>query len=266
MRYRRLVIAAVVALSLSLGSAWAQFAVTDPATTARNAVVAGLKNRIVDTARVQHDRLLNMARRLSALTNLEKYRPGERPEATAYDEREPIEYGESYRSALREGDISGSAFLYVARTRQAPGDAVAALTPTAREVVAGALATLDVADSTIIAGTHQVGALRSNARRELTAIDALESDVIDPSDLQSATAVLDKISGATLLETRQKQARLQYLSAIVEQLVVDNKRARDTETAVLNMQLHRLLSGTGGEEGGGLLTGAADDLRMWRQP
>ena len=56
---------------------------------------------------------------------------------------------------------------------------------------------------------------------------------IDPSEGQSATAVLDKISGAALLETRQKQARLQYLTAIVEQLVVDNKRARDTEAAAV---------------------------------
>ena len=66
-----------------------------------------------------------------------------------------------------------------------------------------------------------------------------KSDVIDPSEAQSATAVLDKISGAVLLETRQKQARLQYLTSIVEQLVIDNKRARDTEAAVLNMQLRR---------------------------
>ena len=108
--------------------------------------------------------------------------------------------------------------------------------------------------------------LRWNTERELTAIDGLESDVVDPSDLQSTTAVLDKISGAALLEARQKQARLQYLTAIVEQLVVDNKRARDSEAALLNMQLQRLRSLDWSEDGGGMLTGAADDLRTWRQP
>ena len=40
---------------------------------------------------------------------------------------------------------------------------------------------------------------------ELAAIDALERHVIDPSDDQSLTAILDKVSGAVLIETRQKQ-------------------------------------------------------------
>ncbi len=74
-------------------------------------------------------------------------------------------------------------------------------------------------------------------RRELPAIDALEAHVIDPSDEQSATAVLDKISGAVLIGARQRQARAQLLAGIVEQLLVDSKRARDTEAAAMNMQL-----------------------------
>ena len=37
-----------------------------------------------------------------------------------------------------------------------------------------------------------------------------------------------------------RQARMQFLTAIVEQLLVDNKRARDTEAAAMNMQLGRL--------------------------
>jgi hypothetical protein len=77
--------------------------------------------------------------------------------------------------------------------------------------------------------------------------------------------VLDKISGAVLIGTRQKQARLQFLTAIVEQLLIDNKRARDTEAAALNMQLQRLRAGDD-EGAAGLLTGAANDLRSWRQP
>ena len=78
------------------------------------------------------------------------------------------------------------------------------------------------------------------------------------------TAVLDKISGAVLLETRQKQARMQFLAAIAEQLLVDNKRARDTEAAAMNMQLGRLRDGRAAKTS--LLAGAGDDLRSWRQP
>ena len=77
--------------------------------------------------------------------------------------------------------------------------------------------------------------------------------------LTGTTAVLDKLSGAVLLETRNRDARMQFLTAIVEQLLVDNKRARDTEAAVMNMQLGRLRDGRAA--GASLVSGAADDLR-----
>jgi hypothetical protein len=266
MKYRRIVICVLVIFGVAFGSAWAQIVVTDPATTAQNAVIAVLKNQIVDAVRIQHERLLSMARRLSAQTNLNKYAAPTPPSWQAYDDGNVLAYGDAYRAALSHGDPSGSAYTSVARTRQDPREILAELTPAARAVVERELATLDAADSTIIAATHETGVLRSNGSRELNAINALESDVIDPSNDQSATAVLDKISGAALIETRQKQARLQYLTAIVEQLLVDNKRARDAEAATLNMQLHRLGNSDTGENGGSMLTGAANDLRTWRQP
>lgn len=265
MKYRRIVISLLALLALGLGSAWAQIAVTDPATTGRNAMIALLRNQILEAVREQHERLRSMARRLSAATNLDKYATPDRPEAGAYGNTTLV-YADSYRGALAYGDPRGDAYAYVSRTRQHPDDLLTGLAPSAHEAISRALATLDAADSTIIAGTHQTGMLRWNAQRELAAIDALESDVINPSEEHSATAVLDKISGAALLEARQKQARLQYLSALVEQLVVDNKRARDTEAALLNMQMRRLLGADWGEDGGGMLSGASHDLRTWRQP
>ena len=265
MRYQRIVVGVLLLCGVGFGSAWAQIAVTDPATTGRNTVIAVLRNQILETVRVQQERLRAMAQRLNP-ASLARYRSPERPEWQAYQDGPSLLYGDSYRTALRHGDPSGSAYRYVARSRIDAANLLGALSPAARAAVAGALATLDAADSTLIAGTHQAGALRWNAQRELAAIDALEADVVDPSDLHSTTAVVDKISGAALLEARQKQGRLQYLIAIVEQLVVDNKRARDTETALLKMQLHRLRNFNSGEDGGGMLTDAATDLRTWRQP
>ena len=133
----------------------------------------------------------------------------------------------------------------------------------ALDAIRSELATLDLADSTIIVGTDQTGQLRYNGRKEQAAIDALDADVIDPSPSQSATAVLDKISAAGLIRARQQQARLQFLTGIVEQLLVDNKRSRDTETAVMNMQLFRLRDGRAANSS--LIAGAGDDLRRWRQ-
>src|SRR5438128_12380567 len=98
----------------------------------------------------------------------------------------------------------------------------------------------------------------------MAAITEREADVIDPSPSQSATAVLEKISGVGLIRARQQQARLQFLAGIVEQLLIENKRSRDTETAVMNMQLGRLRDGRAANTS--LIGGAGDDLRRWRQP
>jgi hypothetical protein len=47
-------------------------------------------------------------------------------------------------------------------------------------------------------------------------------------------------------------------------LLVDNKRARDTEAAVMNMQLERLKYGRAA--GASVVAGAANELRTWKQP
>ena len=258
------VIVGACMLSIGLGSAWAQIAVTDPATTTRSAVLAVLKERIVEMVQTQHVRLGNMARRLSGHTNLDKYKAPGPPNWQIHEGAMDLPYGDAYRAALNSGDPTGMAYEEITRKRQNPREALLRLGPDARAVVEQALATLDAADSSLITSTHYAGVLRSNGWHELSAIDALEVDTTDPDEGQSATAVLDKISGAALIEVRQKQARLQLMTSIVEQLLVDNKRTRDTEASALNMRL-RQLHRTAGEEGS-FITGASNDLRTWRQP
>jgi len=51
---------------------------------------------------------------------------------------------------------------------------------------------------------------------------------------------------------------------LTEQLLVESKRDRDTETAVMNMQLGRLTRGRA--VAASLLAGSAEDFRSWRQP
>jgi hypothetical protein len=105
---------------------------------------------------------------------------------------------------------------------------------------------------------------RDLLENELPAIDALERDVIDPSSDQSTAAVLDKISGAGVIGARQRQARIQLLVGMVEQLVVDSKRARDTDTAALAMQIVTWRDGRAAAEA--FVAGSGDALRTWRQP
>jgi hypothetical protein len=272
MNHRRI---ALITLTLLLIAGrypvWAQFPlpvlpVTDPATTARNAITARLTDQMLQALTMERDRLRRMAARLSALTSLRKYALNDLPKWRTHDfESDAFLYSLGYHAALNYGDPAGHEYIRVARARQAVHPAVlSGQNQRARDVLIRALSTIDVADSAIIAGTHQTGTLRFNGRRELAAIDALERHVVDPSDEQSTTAILDKISGAVLIETRNKQARIQLLAALAEQLLVENKRSRDAETAAMNMQLGRLREGRAANTA--LLSRASDDFRGWRQP
>ena len=129
---------------------------------------------------------------------------------------------------------------------------------------AARLATVNVADAVAISATNDNGLLRYNGRREQEAIEALERQVVDPSDEQSATAVLEKISGAELIGTRQRQARTQFLTDIVEQLLVDTKRARDADATALNMQLTTWRDAKAANDA--FVAGTGDALGRWRQP
>ena len=78
---------------------------------------------------------------------------------------------------LAEGAVyeSGQTKSMTGQVNKAPG-----MTTRESEVLTDQ-ATLDAADSTMIAGTDQTGLLRYNGRQELAAIDALEGDTLDPS-------------------------------------------------------------------------------------
>jgi len=131
----------------------------------------------------------------------------------------------------------------VARRRLTAAEVFAVLSgadPRTAEAIRAQLATLDLADSSIIIGTDQTGQLRYNGRKEHEAIRRSRIRRHRFRRTSRATAAaLDKISGAGLIRGRQQQARIQFLAAIVEQLLVDNKRSRDTEAAAMKCAWRR---------------------------
>lgn len=268
-RTRSAVLAGIAVVACG-GVAAAQIVVTDPAVTIKNAIIATLSQQMWDTATQQSAKLYRMAKRLSAFADLSRYAisDDDTPKWRIHlFQGEQFLYANPYNAALNYGDRDGAAFEDVARQRETPGAELADLGEDGLDTeaaIAAQLATLDIADSAIIASTDQTGQLRYNGRKELAAIEALDTDTLDPSLTQSTSAVLDKISGAGLIRARQQQARIQFLTGMVEQLLVDNKRARDTEAAAMNMQLERLLYGRAA--GTSLVAGAANDLRSWKQP
>ena len=244
----------------------AQIVVYDGATTFRNSVTAALKEYLLTVQQQQHSQLRRMAQRLSMFTNLSRYTLPDPPRwrTHAWENNEAFLYSTAYHAALNYGDASGSAYLGVSQPVLDAAAALGRLSPSARRVLTAQLATLDVATSSAIAATHDTGQLRYNGRRELLAIEGLDRDVTNGSLEQSTTAVLDKISGAVLIGARQRQARTQLLSGVVEQLLVESKRARDTEASDMNMQLVAWRDRQA--VNAAFVAGTGDALRGWRQP
>lgn len=261
---RRGLVLAVILVMLG-GTGHAQVVVHDSSVTIRNAITAALKEYLLEVQMAQHSQLRRMAQRLSFFTPLGKYSA---PGAPRW-RRHPGEDSEgemlswALQSALDFGDADGGSYRSLVHSVMFDPVRFAALPAGARRAIERQLATIDLTDAVSVATIDQSGRLRFAGRAELNAIEALDADVTDGSLEQSATAVLDKISGATLIAARQRQARGGLLVALVEQLAIDTKRERDTHAAALNMQLSQWAN-----QGapGAAFSGTGDALRTWRQP
>ena len=261
---RRSCVTAVILVMLA-GTGHAQVVVRDSSVTIRNAITAVLKEYLLEVQMAQHSQLRRMAQRLSFFTPLGKYSA---PGAPRW-RRHPGEDGEGdmlsslLQSALDFGDADGGSYSSLVHSVMSDPAALAAVPVGARGVVERQLATIDLTDAVSVATIHDSGRLRFAGRAEFNAIDALDADVTNGSLEQSATAVLDKISGAALIAARQRQARSVLLIGLVEQLAVDTKRERDTHAAALNMQLSQWVNPAAP---GAAFSGTGDALRTWRQP
>lgn len=262
MRRIALILLGVAALG---STGHAQVVVTDPANTIRNAITAALKEYLLDLQISQHSQLRRMAQRLSMFTHLGKYSAPDAPRWRRHPEGdgEGEMFSSLLQTALDFGDVDGAGYRGVVHRVIADRAVIAAIPPAARSAVERQLSTIDLADAVSVATIHNSGRLRFAGRAELRAIEALDADVTDGSLEQSATAVLDKISGATLIGARQRQARSELLIGLVEQLVVDTKRERDTHAAALNMQISQWANAVAAA---GAFSGTGDALRTWRQP
>lgn len=266
-RALRLLALGCLLLTVGASSALGQFTVRDPAIIARNRVTAGLQQLTAAAQRLQREQLLRMSRRLGAFTNLIKYAVQETPEWRIHDFwTEAVFFARAYHAALNYGDRSGSAYEALTIPIVAPtgGGVPGVLTEAGRREWTARLATVEATDAVAMSSTHDAGVLRYNGRREQEAIEGLQAHVVDPSDEQSATAILDKLSGSVLIASRQRQARSQFIGGIVEQLVLETKRARDTESTAINMQLTTWRDGA--SAGRALAHGTGSALSSWRQP
>jgi conjugal transfer/entry exclusion protein len=238
----------------------AQLVVVDPGNLAQATLIAERTLREYQTLWEQYQTIVRMAQ---GLGNMDRYRLP----SVSQTVHEPSrwQYGTPWLQGLNGGDLRGLLYKQTVRPLTVPGSVLQSLPLPARRAVENAYATIEITDAVAqIAGNH-VALVRGYNGPLQQATEALQNDVLDPrSRYHELTALLDKVAAGTLIARRQDNATNQLLSHVLEQLLVRGKRVRDTETAAMNMRLGSLRDGR--QAGTTLISGAANNLRSWRQP
>jgi hypothetical protein len=240
--------------------ATAQWVVTDPGNLAQAVLIAERTLREYETLIEQYQTIRRMSQRLGDLSG---YRMPS-PVPTRHDVAR-WNYGRPWLQTLNSGSANADGYPNIARSLDRPDALLARLPTAARRAIEQAYATIEVTDSVARTAGQQVGRIRTYTDRLQQAVQQLEADVVnDAAPYHEMTAILDKVAAGALVGRRQDTASNQLLSHALEQLLVRNKRMRDTEATAMNMRLGALRDGR--TSAASVVRGAADDLRAWRQP
>jgi hypothetical protein len=251
---------AFVLLLVAALPAQAQFAVIDPANLAQAVLIAERTQQHYEELRRQFETIRRMAQ---GLGDMSEFRTP--PLALARHDPTRWPYGASWLTALNSGDPTGAAYNQTVIPLGTITDVPARLSPEARAMFERLYSTIEIADSAAQTGGDQIGLVRRYYNRVQRSLDALASDLVDSRpEYHEMTAVLDKIAAGELIARRQDTAINQLLSNALEQLLVRAKSIRDTEAAVVNMQIGTWRDA--GQANDALVVGTGDALRTWRQP
>lgn len=238
----------------------AQLVVVDPGNLAQATLIAERTLREYQTLWEQYQTIVRMAQ---GLGNMDRYRLPSVP--LTVHEPSRWQYGTPWLQGLNGGDLRGLLYKQTVRPLTVPGSVLQSLPLPARRVVENAYATIEITDAVAQIAGNQVALVRGYNGPLQQATEALQNDVLDPrSRYHELTALLDKVAAGTLIARRQDNVMNQLLSHVLEQLLVRGKRVRDTETAAMNMRLGSLRDGR--QASANLISGAANNLRSWRQP
>ena len=132
----------------------AQITVHDPANTARNTITSLYQQYLVETERLQHEKLWAMAQRLSAFANLGRYALGNVPRWRPHGGN--FLYANGINDGLTFGDPRGAAYLAVSHPVLNARAVLWRLSPTAQRLLASRLAkmsspAIESASPTIVA-------------------------------------------------------------------------------------------------------------------
>lgn len=238
---KRIVSLAVVLVLASSSKSWAiVWPVTDVAALIKLQAVVNVQERIVNVVRDIDILARRFGRSISIYVDMRRYIS---PDPTRWRTRwvDPCQPGcESFMAALNNGDVSGTPLIDAALVMRTPVDPESDLSP-AHEMQ---LASLDLADSSLKSGIQTRGEILRRRREELAALAAQQEDL--PGH-HTMAAILDKISGSSVIQAQQKSTRIALTTAILDQTIVESKRRRDAKAdhlalAVANMDVQRTIS------------------------
>lgn len=99
-------------------------------------------------------------------------------------------------------------------------------------------ATVELTDGANLAGMDLLGRLRANAPQVENSIQSLENDTLSTyPNLNTETAVLNKINSADLITLRNTQDTNKLLATLAEQQIIEAKRKRDAEAAAFDQHI-----------------------------
>jgi hypothetical protein len=175
------------------------------------------------------------------------------------------DYAQPLLMALNQGDPTGTHYAQTVAPLD-PVQVVLSHIPAAfRARVGTDYATIELADRVARTAVHQAGALRTYGATVQQTIQAMEDDAVSgDARFHTETALLNKINGANVLGLRIAEQTSHSLLHVVEQLLVTNKRQRDTEAKQMDAQLYQWQYGLA--YGQDLFRQTAQGLDSWRQP
>jgi len=240
----------------------AQLVVIDPVAIAKTV-------EVVDITRQHYEKVVQTYNRwvefLTNLPGIDRYNVPGLP-VTRHDvDRYP--YGAPMLRGFNAGDPRGDLYSTVIAALSSVRGVLATLpSGPARTALERQIAAIEISDSIVERGIHQVGANRGySAIGIASAITNLTADVINGRRAYHyPTAILDKISGAEVIGRNQDMATNQLTSHLLEQLLNEAKVQRDADADTMNLRLGDIQHGQ--DAGAAMLVGSGAQIRAWRQP
>lgn len=255
-RLARFFVLTVIILALLSNAVSAQFVVHDPTNYAQ---ALARYAQLVQ----QYRHFVAQARRLPDVLAA-RYRVPT-PRWRTHDLGDAYAYARAILTALNRGDSSGNGYSGSVDRLTGLTDVLPLLPPDLQRRLTNTYATIQLADSVARYAIDQTGRIRDNGGAVLAAVLNMETDATSLSDdLHTQTAILNKINGANVLGLRIGEMGNQLQMHVLEQLLVQNKRARDAEAQMMNARLFHWRYGAGYARD--LFSRSAASLDTWRQP